>query len=251
MRPVLVAAAVPEEAAPLIADMADGRPGECGGRRIMFGRFAAVPAAVMVTGPGMANTVQALTAVVERERPGLIVQTGCGGAFASAGLDVGDIGIADREIDAQLGIEARALGDPPDPLPFPVLERGGPPVFQEYPLDANLCERALSLLSPAMAPAAIRKGPFITVGTVTATADRAKRLQIRFAPIMEAMEGAGAAHVAWHYGIPFLEIRAASNRVGPRHRADWNLPLAFSRAAMAVRHLLRRMIWNEHRWELR
>ncbi|HSO19825.1 MAG TPA: futalosine hydrolase [Desulfosarcina sp.] len=251
MRPVLVAAAVTEEAAPLIAAMETPATSSRGGRRITFGRIGPVPAAVIVTGPGMANTVQALTAAIENDRPGLILQTGCAGAFAGVGLAVGDIGIAEREIDAQSGIEADSPGNPPDPLPFPILERDGQRIFRDYPTDPDLCDRALLLLTGAMAPAAVRKGPFVTVATVTATADQAARLQNRFSSIMEAMEGAGAAHVAWHYQIPFLEIRAASNRVGPRDRNAWNLPLAFSRAAEAVCRLIRHMTWNDHRWKIR
>ncbi len=48
------------------------------------------------------------------------------------------------------------------------------------------------------------------------------------------MEGSAAAHLAIHYNIPFLEIRSASNMVGKRDKAAWNLALAFERAAMAV-----------------
>jgi futalosine hydrolase len=56
---------------------------------------------------------------------------------------------------------------------------------------------------------------------------------------MEAMEGAGAAHVAAHYGLPFLEVRAASNLVGRRDRASWDLDLAFRRATWAVMTILK------------
>ena len=51
---------------------------------------------------------------------------------------------------------------------------------------------------------------------------------------MESMEGSGAAHLALHYNIPFLEIRSASNMVGKRDPGAWNLALAFERGAMAA-----------------
>jgi futalosine hydrolase len=52
------------------------------------------------------------------------------------------------------------------------------------------------------------------------------------------MEGAGACHVALHYGMAFLEIRAASTRAGKRDRSAWDLPLAFERCNRAVHMLI-------------
>ncbi len=40
------------------------------------------------------------------------------------------------------------------------------------------------------------------------------------------MEGAAAAHVAALYQVPMVEIRAASNRVGDRDKARWDIPAA-------------------------
>ena len=60
---------------------------------------------------------------------------------------------------------------------------------------------------------------------------------------MEGMEGAGAAYLAIHYDIPFLEIRSASNFVGKREKESWNVPLAFERGAMAVLNLIR-VFWH-------
>ena len=79
------------------------------------------------------------------------------------------------------------------------------------------------------------KGAFITVATVTASAARARRLHRHCGALLENMEGAGSAHVAALYAIPFLEIRAVSNRVGDRDKRRWDLPLAFRRCARAVR----------------
>ncbi|PID74095.1 MAG: hypothetical protein CSB33_00400 [Desulfobacterales bacterium] len=55
---------------------------------------------------------------------------------------------------------------------------------------------------------------------------------------MESMEGAAAAAVAARFGIPFLEVRAASNLAGKRDRRKWDLPLAFERAGRAVELLI-------------
>jgi futalosine hydrolase len=207
----------------------------CGRRHLITGRLAGLPARLMVTGPGMANTIQALTAAVEARPPCMIVMIGCAGAFTAAGLDVGDIGIATEEIDAHLGIEGETGDGIPTPLPFPVLPPPGMAVPGRYPLHW-LTEETERCLEHAFRAEKIRvkTGPFLTVSTVTATDRRAARLFDIFHPIMENMEGAGAAHVAALYGIPFLEIRCASNRVGARDRAAWELSTAADRCGQAV-----------------
>jgi len=49
----------------------------------------------------------------------------------------------------------------------------------------------------------------------------------------EAMEGFGVAVAAQNMGIPFLEIRAVSNPVGPRNRGAWKIEAALERLAEA------------------
>lgn len=78
----------------------------------------------------------------------------------------------------------------------------------------------------------------MTVSTITATVTRSNQLHRHFGAVIENMEGAGAAHVAIHYGLPFLEIRAVSNRVGDRDKRRWDLPLSFRACAQAVRTYL-------------
>ena len=53
----------------------------------------------------------------------------------------------------------------------------------------------------------------------------------------EAMEGFAVATAAAHAGLPFAELRAVSNAVGPRDRAAWRIPdalAALERAAAAL-----------------
>jgi futalosine hydrolase len=55
--------------------------------------------------------------------------------------------------------------------------------------------------------------------------------------VAEAMEGFGVATATARVGLPFAEIRAISNPVGPRDRAGWRIPealAALERAAAAL-----------------
>ncbi|HEY9367348.1 futalosine hydrolase, partial [Streptomyces sp.] len=67
-------------------------------------------------------------------------------------------------------------------------------------------------------------GPVLTVSTVTGAAERAAELARRHpGAAAEAMEGFGVAESAAAYGVPAVEIRAVSNPVGPRDRANWRI----------------------------
>ncbi len=231
---LLIAAAVAPEVEKIISEMALLKRERIGGRQVIRGRVGGAAIRLLITGPGPVNAAQALTAAIENEKPQMIIQTGCAGAFKAAGMEMGDIGIATMEIDAHLGID---LGDEfLAPLPFPVLCRNSAEIRNQYPIPERPVKGALKILLPIFQKEGIqvKSGPFVTVSAITGTDARADALYAQYAPLMESMEGAAGAHVAIHYDIPFLEIRAASNFVGKRDRSRWDLPTAFSRAARGV-----------------
>ncbi len=192
--------------------------GECRKEEVVRGRIGPQAVRLVVTGPGIANTVHGLTAALAAGRPGLILQTGCGGGFGQAGIRPGDIAIASCEIDAQFGREDAGAKTGVSTLSFPVINRPEPEIFNRYPVDAGQSERALEILGATFGKSRINvlKGPFVTVSTVTTSAGRSDSLYHRYGALIENMEGVGAAHVAALYDIPFLEIRAVSNPGGCR-----------------------------------
>ena len=240
--PVLITSAVPGETENLVSEIRDAVTSSPGGRWLTRGVLYGQDAAVLITGPGMVNTAQALTAVIEHLRPSLIIHSGCAGIFEQSGGTVGDIAIAESEMDIHSGIEDdSSCSIVPAPLPFDLLETEKGPVKNRYPMDSLLKKAAFAVLSESFRDSGTRilKGPFITVATITATDDRAERLYSACEPVMESMEGSAAAHVALHYRIPFLEVRSASNRVGRRDTGSWNLPLSFRNNAIALLYLIK------------
>ena len=78
-------------------------------------------------------------------------------------------------------------------------------------------------------------GSVLTVATVTGSATTAAALVARFPDaVAEGMEGAGVAAAATRVGVPFAEIRAISNAVGPRDRASWQIPTALHALGAAI-----------------
>ncbi len=238
---IIVAAAVEGEVAGLVGRLGEPVVSHVGQREIISGYLEGKPVRILVTGPGIVNTVQALSAAIEDSRPSLIIQTGCAGAFKESGLGTGHIGIATEEIYVHLGIEPEDENQPLTELPFPLITRNNLEIKNRYPLDHELVHSAFNTLTTGFGGNEIQviKGPFVTVSTITGTDKRARTLFEQFGACMEQMEGSGAAHLAIHYDIPFLEIRSASNLVGKRNRNLWNLPLAFERCALAVFEVIR------------
>ncbi|MBC8200190.1 MAG: futalosine hydrolase [Desulfobacterales bacterium] len=233
---IIITAAVYEELSALIDRVEKPVVSKVGGRKIVSGHIEGKSVKLLVTGPGLVNTVQALTAAIEDSRPSLIIQTGCAGAFKESGLKIGDIGIATEEIDVNLGIEPENGDGPLTELPFSLLDSHGSDIKNRYSLDHELANLAFKAIKKGCADKNIGliKGSFITVSTITATDARAEKLYKQYKPCMENMEGSGAACLSLHYDIPFLEIRSVSNIVGKRDLTAWNLPLAFERGAIAV-----------------
>ena len=78
----------------------------------------------------------------------------------------------------------------------------------------------------------------LTLSTVTGSAATADALAARVpGAAAEAMEGYGVAEAASRFGIPFIEIRAISNPVGPRDRAAWRIGDALAALEAASTHL--------------
>jgi futalosine hydrolase len=239
---ILIIAAVDDELNALIQKISHPHRSIIGNRNIISGTIGNVNVKLLVSGPGMINTAQALTAMIESERPQLIVDTGCAGAFQQSGLTIGDIAIATQEIDIHSGLESSTDKYIPDELPFDLLNR--PEAINNkisgfknrYQIHEDLINQACNILQSVTMPLhfQVKKGPFLTVSTITTSDARANALFKKFNPCMEQMEGAAAAHIAAIYDLLFIEIRSASNFVGKRDMDSWNLDLAFQNACTAV-----------------
>ncbi len=233
---ILVIAAVAPEITAVLDRLEDMSIQRTGGRSVWTGKIGNNAVKVVVTNPGIVNTVQAMTACIEDRKPQFMIQTGCAGGFKELGLRVGDIAVATKEIDAQLGIDTGKDGAILQKIPFPVLTTGGMAFREEYELDSNIAETVYVCLKKSFfqKEIGIYKGSFITVSTITGSKKRADSLFKAFSPCMESMEGSAGAFLSHYYRIPFTEIRCVSNLVGKRDLSGWNLPLACKRAGEAA-----------------
>lgn len=176
-------------------------------------------------GPSMAaaNTAATLAAA----EYSLVVSAGIGGGFVGQ-AEVGSLVVASEIIAADLGAET--------PEGFIRLEELG---FgsSRIPVDSSLADRLTAALR--LAGWSARSGPILTMSTVTGSAETAIQLSKRVpGACAEGMEGYGVAVAANLRGLPVVEIRAISNPVGPRDRANWRIKEALE-ALEATSSILR------------
>jgi futalosine hydrolase len=219
---VLLITAVPAEAAAVLGRFDGVEPAELGPYRGGWVKTGAGQLTVVAGGVGPARAAACAATALTVDRPALLVVAGVAGGFAGRAA-VGDVVVADAVVYADLGADS--------PAGFlPISELG-------FGADRALPRPDLVALAAARTGAVV--GPILTVSTVTGTAARAAELADRHDPAAEAMEGAGGWAAAEAYNVPFLEIRAVSNVVGPRDRANWRLADALVVLAGAAADLLR------------
>ncbi len=187
------------------------------------------------TGIGAVNTAQALTVALQVIDPERVLQIGIGGAYLGSGLDKGDLALASEENYGDLGVVAPDGWFPADEIGIPVLSADRD-YYNTYPLDSKLVDNSQHILEQS--GECVVQGPFVTVQQCTGRVDIGNELAARFNAICENMEGVAAAHVCTLYTVPFLELRAISNRVEDRNKDAWDIPRAVQRVQIAARKFI-------------
>lgn len=213
------------------------------GKPVYKGRISDKSVIYMISGMGKTNAAHAATILLEGFSPKILILLGVGGAYPSAGLAVGDVVVAEKEVYGDEGVMVKNTFHGTEFIGIPLLKKGRKKYFNEFRLDTTLVKKALEATQRITrhAPRAMkgRAGTFVTVSTCTGTGEKALELEKRFCALCENMEGASVAHVCAMYGIPVIEIRGISNIVGERDKDKWDIRLAAANCQETVKELLK------------
>jgi futalosine hydrolase len=167
---------------------------------------------VIATGAGPAAAATGTAWMLASEPYELAASIGIGGGFLPH-APVGSVVVSTRTVAADLG------ADSPDGF-LPIADLGFAP-HVDGP-DEEWSERIAKALTGAGLH--VVTGAVLSVSTVTGTAARAADLLARHPDAAaEGMEGYGVATAATMANLPYVEIRAISNAVGPRDRDAWRV----------------------------
>lgn len=203
--------------------------------RRFTGTMAGRDVTVVITGPGQANSAAALASELAHGTDGMSILGGCAGAFTASGLSIGSVALATEEVYAGLGVDAPGGFLPLAEIGLPLFEKDGVRYYDTIPLPAAKGIDASALVSGGVD---VTAGRFLTVTTVTGTTAGADALYARYGALCENMEGAAAAQVALMHGARFFELRGISNMAVDRDRESWDIPLAATNCAHAIKRLI-------------
>ena len=195
----------------------------------LAGKKGGLPYALLVAGVGPLETAVRLTRRLCEGRGdiSLVLNFGVAGAYADSGAGLLDICLAESEVLGDFGI-CRQEGVAP--FAGQLAEQGF------FSLDARYLAWAWEIL--LRHDYLCKKGAFVTVNGVTATAKRGALLQAAHNGLCENMEGGAVARVCAEFAVPCLEVRCVSNMVEDRNPANWQLAAAVQKCGQVVSLLI-------------
>ena len=155
---------------------------------------------VLITGVGMMNTAIQLTKELMKNKYDLVINMGVAGSFSDE-IKTGDVVEVVEDYFSEIGFE-NGVG----------FER-----FSDLLVKENYSVEGKTNLQKV-------KG--ITVNTVHGNEHSIAEIVSRLNPDVESMEGAAVFKVCKEFVIPCVQIRAISNKVEKRNKANWDMPLA-------------------------
>ncbi len=170
-----------------------------------------LPESVLL-GVGKVEATLALTRRLSGRLPDVVVNFGVAGTFPGSGLAVGDVCLVTQETFADEGLVTDAGFD--DLLALKLSTR------VRWSADDAWTQKVGTLLG------AVPRVRGATVSTISGTDALAQAYAERVRPAVETMEGAAVARVCEAFGVPWVQLRSISNRVGDRARGGWDLRLA-------------------------
>jgi len=167
------------------------------------------------SGIGKANTAATLAAFAQRRRFKRVLLFGIAGAYAGSSLQVGDAALADKEVQADLGLRDGGMKG----MGFPTLVVGTDHYHNRFPLDkAFTTELKKKLGLPGR--------QFLTRDLVSENPSEARQLSLKWEADLENMEGAAFAQTCLWLGLAGAELRSISNTAGIRDKSQWRIKQA-------------------------
>lgn len=164
----------------------------------------------LISGPGTFFTTLSLMENLSKNQYDFMVQAGIAGAYSEQ-IEIGSVYQVETEQFGDWGAM-----DKENFLDFFTLGLWNPNTF---PFSNGI------LINPYMIPG-LPKAKGLTLNCASGNREGIDRIKKLYNPDLESLEGAPFAYIALSRQISFIQLRSVSNRVEPRNRDHWNIPLA-------------------------
>ena len=182
---------------------------------------------VLLTGIGVTATAYSLTRKLCKNHYDLVLNIGLAGSFRDE-IQTGEVVNVVSETFGDLGAE--------DDSTFRSAFEIGLMKEDEYPFWNGKLKNEYATTIPSLQK--LKKVKAITVNTVHGNEKSILHVVQKYQPDVESMEGAAVFYVCLMEKVPFLQLRAISNRVEKRNRNAWNIPLPLENLKRVVLLLL-------------
>jgi len=190
-----------------------------------FGNFEIIP---LITGIGSVATSWSVKNWIDLNgKPDIAINGGIAGSYKED-YPNGEVVMPVSDCFADSGIE--------DGEKFLTLSEAGLLDANKFPYhdgvlhsDAVYLKKLSGIVKPVRA---------ITVNTSSGSSSTIKKNIEKYNPDIETMEGATFFYLCSLENIPFLALRSISNRVEPRNKKNWNIPLALNSLTKKLNEVL-------------
>ncbi|BFH62718.1 5'-methylthioadenosine/adenosylhomocysteine nucleosidase [Paenibacillus azoreducens] len=201
---IAIIAAMAEEMAPFRSESRIQARSQVGKVIVEEAIYRDQPIILVESGIGKVNAAVAVTLLIERYKPDLIINSGSSGAFAD-GLKVGDVVVATQYRYGD--VDATCFG----------YEHGQVPQMPvKYDLDEEWVDVARQAAAVAdKLPYSLDFGLVLTLDSFMSESERVEWIKSTFPSVkVSDMEGLAIVQAAAQYGIPVLAIKAVSDITG-------------------------------------
>ncbi len=172
---------------------------------------------IVKCGVGKVNAAICATLLCERFHVECIINTGAAGSLNSK-IEIGDVVLCTEAV--QHDMDCRGFGSPVGKIPFMKTS--------EFPADEKLRSLANAVCRKVCADINVFEGKIATGDQFICDPDKKKSIIDNFGALCCEMEGAAIAQTAWLNDVPFLIIRAISDKADDSAEMDYP---AFERMA--------------------
>lgn len=209
MKKLGIIGAMAIEVEKLKTQMQDLTVTERAGMAFFEGILENLPAVVVQCGVGKVNAAMCTQILCDCYQVTHIVNTGVAGSLF-AELDIGDLVISSDAMYHDFDIRF---------WDYPIGQVPGASVHA-FPADAQLTAYALAA-AEQVNPGHARIGRIASGDQFVASKDKKEQIILDTQAICTEMEGAAIAHTAWRNGVPFVIIRAISDKADDSAEMDY------------------------------
>lgn len=183
---------------------------------------------VLITGVGVPSTMYHLQKRIKQVDYDCIIQAGIAGTFTDD-IDLGKVVLVMQDCFADIGIEEKGSYRP--------IFSTGFANKNEFPFTDGWLVNSNEALSKTNLP----KVKAITVNKVSDSELQKQQFIVTFNAAIESMEGSALHYVCLQEKIPFLQIRAISNRVGERDKTKWKIKESIGNLSIELTKLINQL----------